>query len=347
MACAWSWKYCHTNISSTKILQTKLTWSPSILVQPIHSLVVHSLSLVWIVVMFFSTTLVCSSCMAATPLLRLTRSWRWCRSTTLTLDSGSGWLRHASLLMLTYVELSHSNCSIIWWYFLVVFFFCLFILQQSGQPQKGDHTKSDTVQTVFGSGLHRKLTAAPIQPRAKKTGWAREQSYRIAEKFGGLYYNRQIKIRQNFLLTYMSMAIPYRTAKFKFTNILAKQYWAQPPNLISANISGYTVHQVRLSLPLSLSVSPELTATLRVQPCLPRLWSSLPFVSAVLSSSFLISHMTVEPRPLVRLYQAPPSQEMISSISGNKQSEIVDLQLTNQIPDLFYPTIPYTIPTLP
>ena len=137
------------------------------------------------------------------------------------------------------------------------------------------------------------------------------------------------------------MAIPYRTAKFKFTNILAKQYWAQPPNLISANISGYTVHQVRLSLPLSLSVSPELTATLRVQPCLPRLWSSLPFVSAVLSSSFLISHMTVEPRPLVRLYQAPPSQEMISSISGNKQSEIVDLQLTNQIPDLLYPIIPY------
>ena len=49
-------------------------------------------------------------------------------------------------------------------------FFCLFDVQQSGQPQKGDHTKSDTVQTVFGSGLHRKLTAAPIQPRAKKTG---------------------------------------------------------------------------------------------------------------------------------------------------------------------------------
>ena len=34
-------------------------------------------------------------------------------------------------------------------------------------------------------------------------------------RFGGLYYNRQ-----NFLLTYIHMAIPYRTAKFKFANIL-------------------------------------------------------------------------------------------------------------------------------
>ena len=42
-------------------------------------------------------------------------------------------------------------------------------------------------------------------------------------KFGGLavlYYNRQIKIRQIFLLAYIRMAIPYRTAKFKSTNIL-------------------------------------------------------------------------------------------------------------------------------
>ena len=53
--------------------------------------------------------------------------------------------------------------------------------------------------------------------------------YRIAGKFGGelnwrfggLYYNRQIKIRQNFLLAYIRMAIPYRTAKFKYANILA------------------------------------------------------------------------------------------------------------------------------
>ena len=43
-------------------------------------------------------------------------------------------------------------------------------------------------------------------------------------KFGGLaiyYYNRQIKIRQNFLLTYIRMAIPYQTAKFKSANILS------------------------------------------------------------------------------------------------------------------------------
>ena len=43
-------------------------------------------------------------------------------------------------------------------------------------------------------------------------------------KFGCLavyYYNRQIKIRQNFLLAYIRMAIPYRTAKFKSANILS------------------------------------------------------------------------------------------------------------------------------
>ena len=49
-------------------------------------------------------------------------------------------------------------------------------------------------------------------------------SWRIwwAIKFGGLVvcYNRQIKIRQNFLLAYIRMVIPYRTAKFKSTNIL-------------------------------------------------------------------------------------------------------------------------------
>ena len=39
--------------------------------------------------------------------------------------------------------------------------------------------------------------------------------------FGGLYYNRQIKIRQIFLLAYIRKAIPYRTAKFKSANILA------------------------------------------------------------------------------------------------------------------------------
>ena len=47
-------------------------------------------------------------------------------------------------------------------------------------------------------------------------------AYHIAGKFGGelkiwwfdgLYYNRQIKIRQNILLTYIRMAIPHQTAK--------------------------------------------------------------------------------------------------------------------------------------
>ena len=44
-------------------------------------------------------------------------------------------------------------------------------------------------------------------------------------QFGGLYYNHQIKIHQNFLLTYIRMAIPYRTAKFKSVNILAIVIW--------------------------------------------------------------------------------------------------------------------------
>ena len=38
------------------------------------------------------------------------------------------------------------------------------------------------------------------------------------------------------------MAILYRTAKFKSTNILVIAIWGSLPNLIPANISGYTVH---------------------------------------------------------------------------------------------------------
>ena len=57
-------------------------------------------------------------------------------------------------------------------------------------------------------------------------GWQLPYSRKIWRgiKFGGLaiyYYNRQIKIRQNFLLSYIRMAIPYRTAKFKSANILS------------------------------------------------------------------------------------------------------------------------------
>ena len=61
-------------------------------------------------------------------------------------------------------------------------------------------------------------------------------------KFGGLavynYYNRQIKIRQNFLLTYIRVPILYQTAKFKSTNILAIAILGSTAKF---NISGYTV----------------------------------------------------------------------------------------------------------
>ena len=38
-------------------------------------------------------------------------------------------------------------------------------------------------------------------------------------KFGGLACNRQIKFHQCFILAYIHMSIPYRTAKFKSANI--------------------------------------------------------------------------------------------------------------------------------
>ena len=47
-------------------------------------------------------------------------------------------------------------------------------------------------------------------------------------KFGGLAVylnNRQIKIRQNFLLAYIRVAIPYRTAKLNSTNTFAMAIW--------------------------------------------------------------------------------------------------------------------------
>ena len=55
-------------------------------------------------------------------------------------------------------------------------------------------------------------------------------------KFGGLVvhlYNHQTKIHQYFILACIRMTIPYRTGKFKSTNIFL-QWWfgAQPPNLI-------------------------------------------------------------------------------------------------------------------
>ena len=61
-------------------------------------------------------------------------------------------------------------------------------------------------------------------------------------RFGGLYYyNCQIKVRQNFLLAYIRMAILYRTVKIKSANILVIAIWGTTPKFNSANISGYTV----------------------------------------------------------------------------------------------------------
>ena len=51
-------------------------------------------------------------------------------------------------------------------------------------------------------------------------------------KFGGLadrLSNRQIKIRQNFLLAYIHMAILCRTAKFKSANTFEMAIWDFPP----------------------------------------------------------------------------------------------------------------------
>ena len=73
------------------------------------------------------------------------------------------------------------------------------------------------IQCCGGSGLvhETKYTRWHALPYSRKI-WR-------GIKFGGLavyYYNRQIKIRQNFLLAYIRMAIPYRTAKFKSANII-------------------------------------------------------------------------------------------------------------------------------
>ena len=51
------------------------------------------------------------------------------------------------------------------------------------------------------------------------------------------------------------MAILYRTAKFKSTNSLAIAICAQPPNLIPANISGYTVLYYMILLVIDIYLS--------------------------------------------------------------------------------------------
>ena len=52
----------------------------------------------------------------------------------------------------------------------------------------------------------------------------------------------QIKIRQYFLLAYIRMVIPYRTAKFKSVNIiLAKVIWDPTAKFNSCQYFGYTL----------------------------------------------------------------------------------------------------------
>ena len=74
--------------------------------------------------------------------------------------------------------------------------------------------------------------------------------YRIARKFGGLaiyMYITTAKLKSAIIsYSHIHMAILYRTANFKSANILAIVIWAQSPNLIPANISGYTVYTMSL-----------------------------------------------------------------------------------------------------
>ena len=72
----------------------------------------------------------------------------------------------------------------------------------------------------------------------------RSEICRIARKFGGVCQfgsfrrNRQSKIRLNLYRVHVCMAILFQTTKFKSANT---QFGGKPPNLMTANISGYTV----------------------------------------------------------------------------------------------------------
>ena len=68
--------------------------------------------------------------------------------------------------------------------------------------------------------------------------------YRIAGKFGDLaVYITTAKLKSaNLHIVIIHMAILYRTAKFKSTNILAIAILGSTAKLIPANISSYTVH---------------------------------------------------------------------------------------------------------
>ena len=84
-------------------------------------------------------------------------------------------------------------------------------------------------------------------------------------RFGGLCYNRQIKIRQNFLLAYICMAILYQTAKFKSANILAIA--------IMGSTAKFNFRQYfRLYSSIGFRPDPPLPARVGYMPDYPQSW---------------------------------------------------------------------------
>ena len=81
-------------------------------------------------------------------------------------------------------------------------------------------------------------------------------------KFGDLAVylnNRQIKICQNFLLAYICMAIPYRTAKLKSTNTFAMAIWDPTAKFNSCQYFRlYSIIYVAWSSLLSISIKVDM-----------------------------------------------------------------------------------------
>ena len=88
-----------------------------------------------------------------------------------------------------------------------------------------------TIVAWFLYALPKKLVFLPVA--SALTGIHRDslpysRKFWRGIKFGGLVVNlcnRQIKIHQYFILTYIHVAIQYRTAKFKSANIFAMTIW--------------------------------------------------------------------------------------------------------------------------
>ena len=78
-------------------------------------------------------------------------------------------------------------------------------------------------------------------------------------KFGGLavyLYNRQIRIRQYFILAYIRMVIPYRTAKFKSASIFAMVIWRSTANLKFNSRQYFHLHGMLSLLGVGVKASP-------------------------------------------------------------------------------------------